>query len=283
MADKEISVPVKTIAKYCFGPHLEQLYKGLNSIPRWWKENQVSETLQQWYQLVGPDACSLTHPTLAVQEVKQFIKYSQDHGPELIQEEQVLLKTGAQVHDLGELIIDGKGVGDVPRHKKTQADAVQEQEVFELVMKQVPVGPDKDLIIRAYYQVTTDKPTKLGKIFNAIETIGYLRTAIRIYQGIDNQKITNWRWVPVHVLMNRTELLIKYAQEYPYISHVLSENQISITQIFSDMNKLITSGKLEQQAQTLYAQNLIQEGILTPERFFSVHHAWLCYIDSQLE
>ena len=125
-----------------------------------------------------------------------------------------------------------------------------------------------------------DKTTKLGQIFNAVETIGYLKTAVRIFQGINGQKIDNWRWVPIFVLIHLGDDLINYARQYPYIAHVLNQHQAQIMQIFADSDCLNNPQQLDQPHLTPYVQNLLQTNIFTPEAYQHSHDLWQQYFAS---
>ena len=110
MSIRELGIPNADISAV-FDRHERQLSDTLR-----YDRFRIKETPNQWKLLLGPDVVLLTHPSVVAQIVDDFIAYE---GVTLSSEEQTLLSTAAWVHDLGELMIEGDGIGDVSFDQKT--------------------------------------------------------------------------------------------------------------------------------------------------------------------
>lgn len=231
MAAQEVSVDPRpiTIVETAFKDQLTGLLR--------YARFMSGETPQQWVHLLGPDVLSLSHPHVTADITREFITFNNrigGHEAQTAAEEQQLLVTTAYVHDWGELKVKGVGVGDVSFDQKTHGDEAVEETVFDLVLDTVPddAGVDKDFLRRAYEEVVRGKPGRLWEMFNAIERIGYLQTAIRAFEGVDGQRIENWRGLVGNVLSNQIVALTRYAETYPYVQFILDRENIFIHRMF---------------------------------------------------
>lgn len=197
-------------------------------------------TNREWVNFLGPDVSGLTHPSVVAEIAQEFMDYNASHGIVLSTEEQTLFLTAAWDHDWGELIIDGEGVGDVDFEQKTQTHERVEMRIFYLLLEQIPEGKAKDTIQRAYTEVAFNRESRLGRMFNAVERIGYLQTAINAAEGkvcqldgrIENVRIAQWRGMAGSVLSNALETLLEYRKEYPYVKKILQERKNTISWMF---------------------------------------------------
>jgi len=192
------------------------------------------ENPEDWVQLLGPDVIGLTHPLVTAKIMDSFIEINNTRGIVLSTEEKALLMTAAYVHDWGELIIDGQGIGDITFEQKTESHETTELNIFSLLLNDVEDEYTKNIIDRAYKEIVFDKATKLGKMFNAAERIGYLQTGMIAFQGVNGRRIANWRGLTGNVLSNQIEKLLAYAKEYPYVKDVLDIFSGTIDQVFWD-------------------------------------------------
>ncbi len=227
MAVQELAVPRQSI-DIVFGQYKEQLVALLR-----YDRFRVNETPQEWVHLLGPDVSSLTHPEVTANITERFIAYNAAHGTNLSLADEVLLQTAARTHDWGELTIAGKGVGDVTFEAKMGAHEQVELQIFSYLLGLIPEDADRKLIKRAYTEIALDKRSRLGQMFNAIERLGYLETAIRAYQGVDGKRISNWQGLVGNVLSNQIEALLKYSQEYPYVQFVIESNRGIVGEMLS--------------------------------------------------
>lgn len=96
-------------------------------------------------------------------------------------DESRLLQLAAITHDWGETI-----VGDVKYDLKTDEDEKQEIQAYGTIIAENS-GTDEELDEEtedALVSIIFDPETKLGKIFNTIERVGYLLTALRAHRMI---------------------------------------------------------------------------------------------------
>ncbi len=195
------------------------------------------ESPELWVSMLGPDVLSLTHPAVTAAICLRFADYNERNGIRLTQEEQIIFFTTPWIHDWGELKVDGFGVGDVSYSLRTDADEKIEAQVFHMVASTIGDMQARALFTEAYDTVAMDRTTKLGRMFNAVEQIGYLATAIRTYEGQSNQRIRNWSALCGNVLAHQIEKLLLYAQEYPYVGKVLQDHASVIDAMFEDVGK----------------------------------------------
>lgn len=226
MDQVELSIPKSHIDRVTT-KHVDQL----SCLVRY-KRFMAGESQQDWENLLGPDVIGFTHPEVTAAITRRFIEYNDDYGVKLLPEERALLLTAPWVHDWGELIIEGTGIGDITFEHKTDTAEYIEHQVFDLVMQDVEEGPAREWMRKAYYEIAMRRDTKLGLMFNAVERLGYLLTAKRAFEGIGRQHIKNWRGLVGNVLSNQIEALLLYREEYPYVNYVLQSTSEIITQMF---------------------------------------------------
>lgn len=167
---------------------------------------------------------------------QDFIAYNEKHGIHLSPEEKTLFFITPWIHDWGELVIEGIGIGDVTFEQKTDNEEKTELKVFEFVLQNVDDDAKKELMAKAYREVAMDRNTKLGRMFNAVERVGYLLTAIRAFDGIEGaRRIGNWRGLVGNVLSNQIEKLVEYRKEYPYVDFLLQQETAKISHMFENV------------------------------------------------
>ncbi len=226
MSIQELDIPIPDV-DIIFKKHEDQLSTTLR-----YDRFRTTESPDQWRFLLGPDVILLTHPKVVAHIAEEFLAYE---GATLTAEEEALLSIAPWVHDLGELIINGDGIGDISFDQKTDAHETKELAVFTSVLTAIPDGDKKSAIERSYREIVMDRGSRLGKMFNAVERIGYLQTAIRAYEGVEGQRIQNWKGLVGNVLSNQIIPMLAYCSEFPYVTNILfEENRQIIRAMFKD-------------------------------------------------
>lgn len=148
---------IKVYHEFKATPEGQKLYKS----PRWGKFKPAHVNLHQWENLLGADVNNMKHMLLtailtglAIPEVG----VSKAEG-------EILLWT-AITHDWAEAI-----VGDIPLYDKT---ASAEQREHAILRKMLEDRLPKQA--NGIMDVIGDVESKLGKIFQGIEYVGYVRT-----------------------------------------------------------------------------------------------------------
>jgi hypothetical protein len=141
-----------------------------------YKPNEVSN--DRWKELLGADVNNLDHMLLSYNLTRVMINaLRQDHPGLLIKEEEDQLLMAAVIHDQAEAV-----VGDLNYTKKTQAFVEEEMRQLHTMLDVVYGGEEsseyKELVYEAA-EIVNNPDTKLGLIFNTVEAVGYLRTALR--------------------------------------------------------------------------------------------------------
>lgn len=195
-----------------------------------------------WKDLLGADVDNLRHEKLSMGIARQFVRHC--HTPDqrfwkrsippeavfTLPEQTILFATAAK-HDEPEAILS-----DISYDQKTDADHAKEMKVMQQMLT-YSLG-DAD-VSRQILEILNDKKceTKLGRAFNAIERIGYLRTRLTAwdYSNCDDageELRRGLRSLTNNVLINQTQTLLEYAEIYPAVRTFLATNAERITNAF---------------------------------------------------
>lgn len=203
---------------------------------------------EEWERLLGADVNNLRHLPLSYGLTRRFIQHCQEPSavwrepvPAAAQfstEEAHILELTAVIHDWAEAV-----VGDKMFHLKTEADEDEESAAFKKLLTDLLSGEQADLAQRLgqiVAEVVEDRSTKLGRAFNAIERVGYLRTGLRawdLHKHTENYELkTHLAWLAYNVTANQTVALVEYAQTYPAVSEFLDENRRRLTDLFTNLS-----------------------------------------------
>ena len=218
---------------------------------RWARFKPEKTTNEQWNKLLGADVNNLKHLQLTYGLARQFINYnygvqlSTTHGLSvtLTKKEKEDLLLAATVHDWGEAII-----GDINYDFKTKENEEEESEHLKKIAQEIYRGKNKELAERIELvidDVIKDPDTKLGKIFNVIEKIGYLRTALNAWNKsrdeVDEDLKTNLRWLVAGAFPRLIIEFIEHSKIYPAVTLYLKENKEIIEEIFNGLPEEIFS------------------------------------------
>ncbi len=207
----------------------------------------------EWRKALGADVNNLTHMPLTLGLTKSFLKHCanpddnwQKEIPEEAtfnsQEQEQLLLTG-MVHDQGEGIIT-----DIPLPLKTDSDEEREMIALRTVIRSSfnkDANKNNDISDQAIADdisdqaiaVLTHTNPKLGKAFNAIEHVGYLRTALRAWEyrkGVSEEVKPNLNHLAQSVFSYSISRLVDYSNIYPPVKSYLDHHNIAITDIFHE-------------------------------------------------
>lgn len=229
MSNKYGSIPIEQIRQII--KKYENQLSGLLRYARFMEK----ETAADWVKLLGPDVVGLTHPDVTVGITEEFIRENTASSLNLTPREQTLLITAAWVHDWGEMIIDGQGIGDVTYEQKNRTHEDEEIRIFDLLLVDIKNQQIAEYLKKSYLEVAFDRKSRLGKMFNAIERIGYLATGIRAYQGVSGQRIANWRGLVGNVLSNQIATLLEYRTAYPAVNVFLNRHEALIGKMLDDV------------------------------------------------
>jgi len=204
---------------------------------RYEKYNLASLPNEQWRELLGPDVNNLEHMRVTYQLTQSFVRHSQAHQPGLLTAtDATQLLVAAVIHDQGEAL-----VGDISYGDKQTADTRKEQQLF--AEHAAAFTPDASSMLRHYLArardtIVFDSTTRLGRMFNAIERVGYLRTALRASQQLSDGNAgaaePGLRWLVADVLSNQIKALEDY-RGYAAVDTYLTEHAASITAVFAQV------------------------------------------------
>lgn len=197
--------------------------KALASRVRYERYKPAEVTNERWVELLGADVNNLTHLTLTYGLTRDFVATTDTLQPGYFsKDEKQILQIAALIHDWAESI-----VGDVSFGDKTAVDEAEEQRVFESHVAQFYTGDAIDLIDRARKEVVFDHAgeSKLGSAFNAIERVGYLRTALRAYSHVAARDAPDCEsgllWIVADVLSQQPTPLQQHAESLEAVKRYL--------------------------------------------------------------
>lgn len=195
-------------------------------------------TNERWVELLGADVNNLTHLTLTYGLAVDFIRSMEQNQPGFFEADEVdRLKVAALTHDWAEAIVGDTSYGD-----KTADHEQQEQTAFREHFRNFADGRISSLIDDARSGIIFDHngTSKLGRAFNAIEKVGYMRTALRASGHIANNTApecdAGLRWLVADVLVNQPESLIGHAENFVPIKHYLQNQSTLISRAFHQIN-----------------------------------------------
>lgn len=200
-------------ARFCSSEH----GLSLAGTPRWDMQRPPHITHEEWLSILGRDADNLQHMKLSYDITNLFIHYD-DGSLNIDSEEKDLLRLAAISHDWGKSINPENGNGgDISYELKTSQQADEELEMYRQVFATI-LG-DVDVKTKFIIESTASKKdTKLGLIFDAIERLGYLRTAKIAF---DKSKETDdmvlkshLEWLTAGTLSNQMITLMEYSADY---------------------------------------------------------------------
>jgi hypothetical protein len=210
----------------------------------------------EWRKLLGADVNNLDHMPLSLGLTKDFLRHCANppaewqgkvtKEAEFTSSEQSLLLLTAIVHDQAEAVI-----GDIPLPKKTKSDEEREMIVFKKIFGEV-LGHGKDT--KAYavaadqvVDVLSNTESKLGRAFNAIEHVGYTRTALRAWDRSHTSegdiKATLEQMADA-VIPHGLPRLVAYSEIYPPVDLFLMHHKKSIDQILEGKMPYVVAEKV---------------------------------------
>jgi hypothetical protein len=200
---------------------------------------KCSETTnEQSISLLGSDVNNLQHMPLTVGLTRDMIGQLNYRNPlsdfdpqtnpndvrsiEVSEPEAQLLCLAAMIHDWGESIW-----GDTTYDQVSANRAIEEETVSEII-RVLPLADDQEFLMQlaAAKDIAFNDSTKLGRIFNTVERVGYLRTALRATEHAQNDSLPHNSeglvWLTENVIGNQLTELITRATEYPPVFSYLT-------------------------------------------------------------
>ncbi len=136
-----------------------------------------------WQELAGPDVNNLEHMRYTLALTNYYIRTTLDHCPTTFADEDAeQLRIAAAIHDCGESI-----AGDILAPLKDESIVHAEQQAYHDHIQEFFPGESEETyayLLRIVDEVVFGKDTPLAKHFNAIENLGYLQTALKLYARI---------------------------------------------------------------------------------------------------
>jgi hypothetical protein len=188
-----------------------------------------------WQKLLGPDVNNLSHLTQTYALVRAGIASMRRSAPGYFtRDDEHLLGVAGITHDWAEAMLSDISYGD-----KTEEDTQQEYETFLMMVGQL-CGSEAGVVFRACREVIFNEETKLGKAFNAVERVGYTRTALRASRYVLSNSVSGdcltsgLRWLTTDVLSRQIPALVQHASQLAPVEEYLQWQKQDITVAFED-------------------------------------------------
>lgn len=221
----------------------------LRSNIRYTKHKPEKIKNESWNKILGGDINNLDHLVVTKGLTSSFLKGCDNPGKEWEEkipeeahfspEEQQILLLTATVHDWAEAI-----KGDISYYEKTEQDNYEEmwelRAMINKILGEILEKEKKEEIEKLaerVVEILTHTDSKLGKAFNAIERVGYVRTSLRAYN--ESEKANEKLKVPLknmacRVMPDQVRVLMDYAKIYPPVSNYIKHHKKIIDKIFVD-------------------------------------------------
>jgi hypothetical protein len=221
----------------------------LAGIIRYDRYRSLLASKEEWGDWLGADVNGLKHGHLTYMLTRSFLtdcaqppscwgKKVPSEAQFSFEEQEILLLAGL-CHDWGEAIS-----GDVSYALKTTADKEAELKAQAEIIGKLFLNDQSQIFLAKLnqaFEITNNCDSKLGRAFNAIERLGYLRTGLlaqkRGKRAETEGKIElsqNLQWLAVDVLINQTPALLKYAAFYPPVLKYLTDMRSLISAAFKE-------------------------------------------------
>jgi hypothetical protein len=207
----------------------------LASRGRYEKYKPADVTNERWEELLGADVNNLDHLPLTYGLTKSMIRNLRESQPGFLSEhEEDVLQAASLIHDWAEAI-----VGDITYGYKTVEQESEEMEHLVAILEKHYEDDNSDikpLIIEAA-GIVREPDTKLGHVFNTIERVGYMRTALRASRHVIADTTPDCeaglRWLVADVFGNHPAVLIERSSTYVPVGVYLQNQCDAITKAFS--------------------------------------------------
>lgn len=186
-------------------------------------------TNEQWINLLGADVNNLQHMPLTTGLTRDFIGRFNDRiesrpqpTAKISEEQAQLLCLTAMTHDWGESVL-----GDSTYDHAGTTKVAEKQAVTDIIQS-LPLARNLDFYsrINAAKEIVFDSSSHLGRIFNTIERVGYMRTALHAAHharsGSLPQNTNGLLWLTENVLGNQVSELVDRAEEFPPVFDYLT-------------------------------------------------------------
>lgn len=205
---------------------------------RWSHYKHPDTTNKEWCELLGPDANNLAHMELMAETARSFLADMDATTPGVLSEDdKYSLELGAYTHDCAESITT-----DINYFLKTDELTQLEKEIF--IANIDNFYPDCPPETRAklefiVQEVIFNPETRLGKIFNIIERIGYMNTGLLaadiVNSGQAPEHESLLKPMVVDVLNVNVKTLVELTPELPAVELYLQRNQAAINAAFESI------------------------------------------------
>ncbi len=163
----------QALAESAAGKSLKKTYR--------WQQFRTDESNKKWREALGATGQVFTHGDLFYHIGEVFLKF--ENG-KFTPEEQETFLYGLAVHDIGEAIIDGKGVGDIGAYMKKASDEKREVKIAYKATESLKLPDElKAKLLDSYKKVVEGEDPKLHRAFKALEKTEYILTAMKVYQN----------------------------------------------------------------------------------------------------
>lgn len=212
---------------------------------RWKRFMPAAIPGDQWARApLGADMNNLQHMPLVMGMTRSYLKH-QDPAKVLNRTDSQILMLASITHDWAEAITD-----DIMFDLKTVAEDDDEATIMLFLLRRMLGSRLSRETLMQVYSTVKDRNSRLGRIFNAIERVGYMRSGLNAWQGsihprgemmrelpleVEQELRQSLLWMANNVAANQTQALLEYAEIYRPIEVYLDSVKTQITRLFNGM------------------------------------------------
>lgn len=207
---------------------------------RYKKYKPVYLSDKEWQEVLGSDINTLLHNLNIYNITLEFLdEYSKENECDLNEHEKDLLFLAAIIHNWGEA-----SGPEIPCDLKTIED--ERKEISNL--KDITLTLSMIFCKHHFHEIElhkkcteaidkiiTNKKSRLGQIFQAIEHIAYFEVAMTAWKkSLETQKLSkNLRWIVVNTWCKNFIRLMEFSKKYPHIKKIIKKHEASIDASFN--------------------------------------------------
>ncbi|MGB4759109.1 MAG: hypothetical protein WBP26_03545 [Candidatus Saccharimonadales bacterium] len=191
-----------------------------------------------WEALLGPDVNNLGHLEDTYRLARAGLARLRQTQPGFYTPaEEHLIEIASITHDWPEAL-----VGDISYGDKTPEQLDREYGVFVMMIGHL-CGHASSKVFEACTQVVFNSDTKTGQGFEAVERVGYTRTALRAQRHLAENTapavaVPGMRWLVADVLARQVPALVEASETFVPVADYLKWQRSTITQGFEYLLKV---------------------------------------------
>ena len=208
---------------------------------RFGKLKPLDASVNVWTEKLGRHGNNFDHMLQTRDEAKQMMA-----NLPTAKENKLKVEVASLSHDIHEAITGDKAHPDMTKEDRDQEKKVSAEVLSDILFDDLDYV-ERQKLIQDVQEIAFDETTELGRLFNAIEILGYTNAAINAWNCLTDEqsdletalRVLAHRVIPFHL-----PELINYSKEYPYLEEFLQENSDIISDVLAEAEICDTNWEL---------------------------------------